>query len=210
MLNSNNLSYSIVNSSQVNEMGESQIRRYRLLIVPGGDFVKIGDSLTAGATAAVRNAVQDGLNYLGICGGGFLAGQFGGGYKSFNLTSGVQFTFYSGEDPGIRKFSHLIGRDIHKGPVPIATPGGQTLEQYWEDGPQFTGWGSVVGKYPDGTPAIVEGKFGDGWVILSGIHPEASAEWRHGLTFNTPASVDNAYAGELIRDALNRVPLPHY
>ena len=39
-------------------------------------------------------------------------------------------------------------------PVHGGTP---TLEQYWEDGPEFTGWGEVVGKYPDGTPAIVEG-----------------------------------------------------
>ena len=34
----------------------------------------------------------------------------------------------------------------------------------------------MVGKYPDGTPAIVEGTFGNGWVILSGVHPEAPAE----------------------------------
>jgi hypothetical protein len=36
---------------------------------------------------------------------------------------------------------------------------------------QFTGWGAVIGKYPDGTPAIVEGTFGSGWVILTGVHP---------------------------------------
>jgi glutamine amidotransferase-like uncharacterized protein len=210
ILDANNLSYSTVNSSQLNEMSEKQIGRYRLLIVPGGDFVKMGNSLNTRATANVSNAVQNGLNYVGICGGGFLAGHFGPGYNSFNLTSGVQFTFYSGEGRGIHTFYHLFGRDIHKGAVPIAAPGGQTLEQYWEDGPQLTGWGVVIGKYPDGSSAIVEGKFGDGWVILSGVHPEAPAEWRHGINFNTPASVDNAYAGELIRAALNRVTLPHY
>src|SRR2546430_8702508 len=41
---------------------------------------------------------------------------------------------------------------------------------------QFTGWGAVVGRYPDGTPAIVEGKSGDGWVILSGRSEEHTSE----------------------------------
>jgi hypothetical protein len=63
--------------------------------------------------------------------------------------------------------------DIHKATVRITTPEGPALDQYWESGPQFTGWGEVVGEYPDGTPAIVEGSVGQGWVVLSGVHPEA-------------------------------------
>ena len=197
ILNSNQLNYSTANSSQLNEMGESQIRGYRLLIVPGGNFINIGNSLTSSTTANIRNAVQSGLNYLGICAGAFFAGN--SGYNGLNLTSGVRFSFYAAEDRG-----------IHKAAVAIAGAGTPTLDQYWEDGPQFTGWGAVVGKYPDGTPAIVEGTFGSGRVILSGVHPEAPADWRHGMTFITPASVDNAYAGTLIHAALNRASLSHY
>jgi len=197
ILNSNHLNYSTVNSSQLNEMGESQIRGYRLLIVPGGNFIDIGNSLTSSATANIRNAVQNGLNYLGICAGGFFAGN--SGYNGLNLTSGVRFSFYAAESRGIRKAA-----------VAIAGAGAPALDQYWEDGPQFTGWGAVVGKYPDGTPAIVEGTFGSGYVILTGVHPEAPAGWRRGMTFTTPASVDNAYAGMLIHAALNRAPLSHY
>jgi glutamine amidotransferase-like uncharacterized protein len=197
ILNSHHLAYSTVNSSRLNEMGESQIRGYRLLIVPGGNFVDIGKSLTSSTIANIRNGVQSGLNYLGICAGGFFAGN--SPYNGLNLTSGVKFGFYAAE-----------GRGIRKAAVAIAGAGAPTLDQYWEDGPQFTGWGEVVGKYPDGTPAIVEGTSGSGWVILSGVHPEAPAGWRHGMTFTTPASVDNAYAGTLIHAALNRAPLTHY
>jgi glutamine amidotransferase-like uncharacterized protein len=199
ILNSNHLSYSTVSSLQLNEMSELQIRGSRLLIIPGGDFVHIGNSLTPTATANIRNAVQNGLNYLGICAGGFLAGKFGAGYNSLNLTSSVQFGFYSAEGQGIRKAA-----------VAVTVAGGPTLDHYWEDGPQFTGWGTVVGKYPDGTPAIVEGTFGSGWVILAGVHPEAPEDWRRGMTFSTPASIDHAYAVTLIRAALNRESLPHY
>jgi glutamine amidotransferase-like uncharacterized protein len=65
ILNSSHLNYSTVNSLQLNGMAESQISGYRLLIVPGGNFVAMGNSLTAGTTANVRNAVKGGLNYLG-------------------------------------------------------------------------------------------------------------------------------------------------
>ncbi|MEO8370875.1 MAG: BPL-N domain-containing protein [Candidatus Solibacter sp.] len=198
ILTNNQLRYAEADSAQLNRMDQAEMRRYRLLIVAGGNFVEIGQSLTPVATANIRQAVQDGLSYLGICGGGFLAGKYDPPYNGLNLTSGVRFGFYAAE-----------GRGIRKAAVPIAVVGAPTLDQYWEDGPEFTGWGSVVGKYPDGAPAIVEGSFGSGWIILSGVHPEAPESWRHGMTFNTPASVDKAYAGALVRAALNRISLAH-
>ena len=141
--------------------------------------------------------MQNGWNYLGICAGGFFAGD--SPYNGLNLTAGARFGFYAAEARGIRK-----------APIPVTAAGGQTLDQYWEDGPQLTGWGAVVGKYPDGTSAIAEGTFGNGWVILTGVHPEAPASWRRGMSFGTPSDVDNAYAATLIRAALNRELLPHY
>lgn len=72
ILNRQRLHYVTVGSSKLNQMGESQIQQYRLLIVPGGNFIDIGNGLTAGTTASIRNAVQHGLNYFGICAGGFV------------------------------------------------------------------------------------------------------------------------------------------
>jgi glutamine amidotransferase-like uncharacterized protein len=197
ILGSDGLKYSVVDSAQLNGMNESQIRQYRLLIVPGGNFEDIGNSLTSSATAMIRKAIRGGLNYLGICAGAFFAGK--SPYNGLNLTSGSRFGFYASETRGVRKAA-----------VAITTAGGQTLDQYWEDGPQLTGWGAVVGKYPHGTPAIVEGTFGNGWVILMGVHPEAPASWRRDMDFRTPADIDNAYALTLTRAALNRELLPHY
>jgi Biotin-protein ligase, N terminal len=197
VLSENQLDYSTASSSRLDGLSESQIREYRLLIVPGGNFIEIGNGLTPTTTANIRNAVQSGLNYLGVCAGAFVAGN--SPYNGLNLTSGVKFGFYSAEERGIRKAA-----------VPIATAGAPMLEHYWEDGPQLAGWGAVVGKYPDGTPATVQGTFGSGSVILTGVHPEAPEHWRHGMTFTTPASADNAYAATLVHAALNRVSLAHY
>ena len=191
------LDYSTADSAQLNGMAKPQIRQHRLLIVPGGNFEQIGNSHTSAATANVRTAVRNGLNYLGICAGAFLAGN--SPYNGLNLTSGVRFGFYAAEARGIRKQA-----------VPITVAGAPILDHYWEDGPQFTGWGTVIGKYPDGTPAIVEGTFGTGWIVLTGVHPEAPAGWRRGLTFTTPTEADNAYAETLIRAALNRMSLAHH
>ena len=191
------LDYVTVNSPRLRRMSASELQEYRLLIFPGGNFIKMGNGLNAAATSNIRTAIENGSHYLGICAGAFFAGN--SPYNGLNLTAGARFGFYAAEARGIRKAV-----------VAITTAGGQTLDQYWEDGPQLTGWGAVVAKYPDGTPATTQGAFGNGRVILTGVHPEAPATWRRGMAFRTPAEVDHAYAATLIRAALNGESLPRY
>ncbi len=198
ILDDNHLNYTTVNSFELNRISPSQLKTYRLLIIPGGNFIVMGNSLTKATATNIHLAVQHGLNYFGICAGAFLAGK-SAYYNGFNLTSGVTFGFYSAENKGIRKAV-----------VAISGPGAATLDQYWEDGPQLSNWGNAVAKYPDGTPAVAEGKYGSGLVLLAGIHAEAPADWRDKMIFNTSASADNAYAVKLIRAALNGALLPHY
>ena len=76
LLASNHLDFSTVSSFELNGMDEKDLRRYLLLIIPGGNFLDIGNSLTSTTTANVRDAVHNGLNYLGVCAGAFLAGIF--------------------------------------------------------------------------------------------------------------------------------------
>lgn len=198
ILDRDRLGYSTVNSQELNNMSTSQLMRYRLLIIPGGDFMDMGNGITTKTASTIRDAVQHGLHYLGICAGAFLAGK-SAYYNGLNLTSGITFGFYAIENKGVRKAALAI--------TSARTP---TLDQYWQDGPQLTGWGAIVAKYPDGTAAVTEGQCGRGLVILSGIHAEAPEEWRHGLNFHTPVSADNAFATLLIRAALSGHPLPHY
>lgn len=196
ILSDKHFSYATADSAQLNAMSPQQLRAHRLLIIPGGNYVAIGENLTPTATANIRAAVNDGLSYLGICAGALLAGDAKS--NSLNLTSGVRFDFYS-----------LVNQNIHKAAVAVTDADGTTLDHYWEDGPQLSGWGDVVARYPDGTPAIVEGDRGMGRVILCGVHPEAPDNWRTGLTFATPTSASHAYASRLIDAALYRTQLPH-
>lgn len=189
--------YDLVNSTQLNGMSESQLMEHQLFIIPGGNYITIGDNLSPETANRIHNAVHRGVNYLGICAGGLLAGN--AKCNSLNLTSGVKFDFYG-----------VVNQGIHKAAVSISCADTPIIEHYWEDGPQFTGWGQVVGKYPDGTPAIVEQAVGEGWVILCGVHPEAPASWRHGMTFSSHPTAANDYATTLIEAALNGRLLPHY
>lgn len=197
ILQEKGLKYFTVNSERLNGMSAAQLMSHRLLIVPGGNYLTMGNSLTPVTATNVHDAVQGGLNYLGVCAGGLLAGN--ANVNSFNLTVGARFDFYA-----------VVNQGIHKTVVTITNADATALEHYWEDGPQFTGWGDVVGRYPDGTPAFVEGTAGKGWMILCGVHPEAPENWRQGMTFHTPARAANAYAEVLIDAALNGTQLPHY
>jgi glutamine amidotransferase-like uncharacterized protein len=199
ILNQNHLQYATATSSQLNSTSASQLLAHRLVIIPGGNFIDMSGSLTAQTAANIREAVHRGLNYLGICAGAFLAGDGHGYYNGLDLTSGVRFGFYAAENQGVRRAAVAV--------TGVNTP---AIEHYWEDGPELTGWGAVVAKYPDGTPAVVEGTSGHGWVILVGVHPEAPETWRRGMSFTMPASDANAYAGTLIQAALMRTSLPHY
>ncbi len=197
LLSRERLEYATADSRRLNAANEATLGAHKLLIVPGGNFVRIGESLTSATATHIRNAINSGLNYLGICAGAFFAAD--SGYNSLNLANGMRFHFYSIESKGIRKAA-----------VPISIPGMPTLEHYWEDGPQLTGWGDVIGRYPDGMPAIVEGAAGQGHIILTGVHPEAPESWRAGMTFQNSAEPDNDYAVTLIRAALKGTTLAHY
>lgn len=197
ILRAERFSYSRANSAQLDAMNEARLRAYRLLIVPGGDFEAMGNNLSPNTTANIRGAVHGGLNYLGLCAGAFFAGD--SPYNGLNLTNGVRFNFHALEYQGIRKSV-----------VTITFADASTSDQYWQDGPQLSGWGEIVATYPDSAPAIVEGEAGDGWVILTGIHPEAPESWRRGLAFRTPTSENNFYAASLIDAALNGRRLQHY
>ena len=197
LLSANRLEFSLANSGQLNGMDKGRLMKYSLIIIPGGDFIKMGEGLTSETAQNIREAVHDGLNYLGICAGGFLAGRLPD--NDFDFARGVQFSFYAAEDQGIRKAA-----------VPVSNADGSIIEHYWEDGPQFSGWGEVISKYPDSTAATVQGRFGSGRIILTGIHPEAPESWRKAFHFSTSVEQSHEYAAKLIRAALEGKGMTHF
>jgi hypothetical protein len=194
-------------SLNLNIMTQAQLAAYGLIIVPGGNSIIIGDNLSSTTIANVRNAVRNGVNYLGICAGMFFAdgdsdAQHGGPFNNLNLTGGGYTDFYQDYPAYVREAVTLTFADNR-----------QPFQITWWDGPMIRGgWGTVLARYPDGTAAILEGTSGKGYVLLSGVHPDAPATWRTMApttprdTYTTPIEQDFAYATYLIEKALTSRP----
>jgi glutamine amidotransferase-like uncharacterized protein len=56
VLKDSHLKYATVNSQQLNGMSESRLMAYRLMIVPGGNYTTIGNSLTPDTTTNIHHA----------------------------------------------------------------------------------------------------------------------------------------------------------
>jgi glutamine amidotransferase-like uncharacterized protein len=188
------LEYITADSDELDLLTAEQLAHAELLIMPGGNYEQMGKGLRADTTQRIRDAVNHGMNYLGICAGAFIAGAAPD--NGFNIT-GTHFAFFADSKLGTRK-------EV----VTLENGDGTHFKTYWEDGPELTGWGDALARYADGTPAVVQGKVGTGWMVLTGVHLEAPANWYDGLEPATPAvSIDKA--AKLIRAAFDGEALPY-
>lgn len=212
------LDYDTVNSACLDAMSVANLAAYKLLIIPGGNSITIGNNIssgTTGATAHIKTAVRtNGLHYLGVCAGAFLASWAGStGYNDiYLLDSDIWFDLYRESSCGANQ-TKLDSETL-------SLADGSLIDVYWEDGPQLTPqqggpWGTVVAKYPNGQPAIIQGFAGNGWTLLQGVHPEAPRSWGCGTGCtcdfpHTTQAEDFAYSATLISAALKGTVLPHF
>jgi glutamine amidotransferase-like uncharacterized protein len=195
-----------VDEKDIKGMSVADLAAYKLLIIPGGDSIQMGNYFYGSTTMAnIKTAVRvNGLHYLGVCAGAFLTSYAGtSGYHDINLLNGIWFDMY--------------GETAETAAELLSRPNGQlSIDVYYEDGPSLAtqggSWGTIVAKYPNyGAPAaIIQGFAGNGWTLLQGVHPEAPASWRTCCTFTTDLQTDLAYSATLIDAALNGKVLPYF
>jgi glutamine amidotransferase-like uncharacterized protein len=131
----------------------------------------------------IRDWVEGGGHYLGICLGGYLAGSDPG----FGLLPGN-----SGE------YITSPGATVHgiEDATLDVTWRGVPRELYFQDGPYFTlrsaSEGTVLATYSNGLAAAVVAPRGAGSVGVVGPHPEADATWFQAVHLPVPteSSVD--------------------
>lgn len=194
LLNREKLDYITADSDELDLLTTEQLAHVDLLIMPGGNYEQMGKGLRAATAQRIRDAVNRGMNYLGICAGAFIAGNAPD--NGFAIT-GTHFAFFADSKLGTRK-------EV----VTLENGDGTRFKTYWEDGPELTGWGEALARYADGTPAVVQGKVGTGWMVLTGVHLEAPANWYDGLEPATPdVSIDKA--AKLVHAAFNGEALPY-
>ncbi len=124
-----NLGYITADSAQLDSLSEQQLAGYKLIIIPGGNSITIGQNLSAATSSNIRGAVQAyGTHYLGLCAGAF--------FEAIPSTTGLTSPVES-----LLIFNAAENQGIHTEPVLISFPSGAPLDVYWQDGPQLSGHG---------------------------------------------------------------------
>ena len=156
----------------------------------GNDDVDQTYTLLQADAPAIQNFIQSGGRYLGLCMGGYLAGNPG-----FNLLA---------NDGGAGDTDEYIGSDAK-------TPNETVLQIQWQgnlrsiyfqDGPYFNVSPQKVttlATYSNGQIAMMVAPYGQGKVGLSGPHPEAQSSWYTDIGFPPENTVD---LGHNLIDAL--------
>ncbi len=197
-------SYQVVSSAQLDAMSVDQIAQFGLLIFPGGAGGTEAGSLSAQTHANLREAVQvRGVSYLGFCAGSFIAqapAPAPGQDVSYGLgvVNGPELDYYYLENQGT---------DIAMTLLTFAD--GSTQDILWYGGPVTPNTsGGVIAKYPDGNPAITELWSGNGFVILSGVHPTADQATLSAVGMSSSDGTHQDTAWNLINAALHQQALP--
>ncbi|WP_245193111.1 BPL-N domain-containing protein [Amycolatopsis alba] len=168
----------------------------QLYVQPGGgaDLERTWRDLR-GSAQVVRDWVQAGGSYLGLCFGGYLAGSDPG----FGLLPGDSYG-YAGS-PG-----STVPDD--RDTVLEVTWRGESRHMYFQDGPAFRLNGgadaTVLATYDNGAAAVVVAPYGKGRVGVSGPHPEADESWYEDAGLTNPDGVRFDLAHELIDTTIGR------
>ncbi|MBI3557293.1 MAG: hypothetical protein HY074_13600 [Deltaproteobacteria bacterium] len=206
IIESKGLSYKVVNSDALNAMSVDDLAKYGVIVWPGGHANQMTDSLTYETRRNIRKAVREsGVNFAGFCAGAWmgvgddipLRGDLDIG---FALLPGKLLAEYfpNGKEPTAEmvqtSFADGSQRDLvwWGGPITPNIPGG------------------VVAKYPDGSPEITQAFSGNGFVVLTGTHPEAPQGWRDGEGLSDKDGLDFELAWKLVNSALTQLALPAF
>lgn len=206
ILKSMNLETQTANSAQLEQMSVDDLKKFSLIVVPGGKASTISSGLTAAARVRVRQAVRDhGVSYLGIC-----AGAWAGVGTEANTDKETSYGFLVIYGSHLANWWPNGNTSAVADVVPVQFADGRTRQLVWYGGPATPEWsGGVVARYSNGKPAISQAYSGKGFVVLSGPHPEAPQGWRNTAGADSDG-LDYDIMKELITSALNRAPMAHY
>ena len=199
------LSYQLINSAEMNRMSFDQMSDFGLILVPGGHGSTITNGLYPATRVRVRKAVREsGVSYLGICAGAWVAV---GDETNTEVAKGYGFSAILGNHLK-NWWPNATHPKAAMAMVTFAT--GMKRSLVWYGGPATPEWnGGVVARYSNGAAAISQAWSKNGFVILSGPHPEAPQGWRQSAGFDVDG-LDYDIARNLISAAINRKPLKSF
>ena len=208
LLSQQGVAFRDVDSAGLNRLEVDELAAYRALIWPGvdgeGNAERMYASIDPETRGRIRQAVVErGVGYLGFCAGAFMAVSPEPGPSEYPLF----FSLLLGEPLDYYRLQGV------QGGTPTMTletlAGGRQKDLVWYGGPVTPEIpGGVVARYPTGEPAISQAWSGRGLVVVAGVHPAASAEFREQNALADADGLDLDLAWELLRAVLAREPMP--
>ena len=184
----------ILETCRVERIGPADVRdgvlpQFDVVLFPGGSGSKQGHALAESGRTAVRDFVEAGGGYIGVCAGAYLAlHNYTWGLKLLPLDSHDRAHWRRGsgtvlieampEGRSLLGLTPGVEREIHFGQGPLMVPSSgsdlpePTILAYYRSG---IGRNGADPKTMIDTPAIVSGAFGAGRVLLFSPHPERTS-----------------------------------
>jgi len=204
------------------QIQNGELDSFDVLILPGGDGVVYWDDIGAQGKTEIKEFVNQGGGYLGICEGAYRACESAvwtdapenlilGPENFLGLIPAVAwgpiFEIAERPEPGWGMAEIDIVNSTH----PITDSSPETLTMYYQGGcyivPDEGETLNVLGTYhATGEPAIAVAEYGQGRVFVSGPHPEVEEDDdRDGITFYEPEGEpwDPESDWPLLRDAIS-------
>jgi glutamine amidotransferase-like uncharacterized protein len=208
IFNEHGASFDEVSSDELNAMSAEELGKYGAIVWPGGLGGTQSASLTTQTKDNLRKAVREqGVGYIGFCAGAFVAVSptpASGKAPSYGLSivDGTELPYYYLESDFERSGETDIAMTLE------TFADGSTRDLVWYGGPVVTsGANSVIAKYPNGDAAISQMWSGNGWVILSAVHPTAPQSVRDTYALDDADGTDLDLAWKLVDAAVHQTAL---
>jgi glutamine amidotransferase-like uncharacterized protein len=164
-----------------------------LWVMPGGDAYAAAGALSAEQKALVHDFVKNGGHYLGFCAGAFIIDRFvddASTIPGFDLWGSDQYESEPDHNPrilsvnwkGTQRWLYHEGGGYFK-----LNPADPHLASY-----------SITAKYSDGRIAALQFELGRGRVAVTGLHPEASEDWKKSNHLVDPDGDDQSVVSDMI------------
>lgn len=171
-----------------------EIPEVDVLIIPGGFASEISLSLGKANLQKIENTVINGMKYIGICAGSYLA--IKGYWEDRTLTG--ELVLLQTQHPKIEDWKRGKGYvSVNLKDHPISWGLKENVTMWYENGPLFSrGDYEIIGIFDDeineikspvvmrGSPAIIASNYGKGKVVLFSPHPEFSGRNAYKLLMN--------------------------
>lgn len=205
LLDEKGVSFDVVDQGDLNEMSLDELAQYGAFVWPGGNGQGQMDGLSKAARIRIRQAVQErGVGWIGFCAGSFVAAapkpapdeipEYGLG-----IVEGPVMDYYYLE--------YELSPDFAIVPHKLAN--GEKRDLVWYGGPVVPETkAGVIARYPNGQASISQTWSGNGFVIMSAVHPAAPAYVRDTFGVRDSDGTDHEFAWQLIQAVLKQKELP--